>query len=299
MKKYKAFGLTISSELNLDELQLSEEDVDVRIIFDKIGEYIEIEAEKYGYCKVLPKKIILYIPKVAGFCITKGELIAVERHEEVDSATLKLFLLGSCMGAILIQRGIIPIHGSAIYYKGKGILIVGDSGAGKSSLASALIEKGAKLLSDDVIPCKLIDDYYYAVPSMPLQKLTEQSLGVKCFKRFTYREVPRKEPIKKKYYIDRNDFYYNNDLKIDYVVNLMLSDSKEVVIREISGIEKLEVLLNNRYRIEFIKDSMMSRKSFEVCARVAAQSKIYILKRPREDYTVEEQIRNIENVINV
>lgn len=42
------------------------------------------------------------------------------------------------------------IYAGCISYKGKGILIMGDSGSGKSDLALRMImEKGAKLVSDD------------------------------------------------------------------------------------------------------------------------------------------------------
>lgn len=41
------------------------------------------------------------------------------------------------------------IHGTAVLAGASGILVRGVSGAGKSSLAAALIERGAKLIADD------------------------------------------------------------------------------------------------------------------------------------------------------
>ena len=38
------------------------------------------------------------------------------------------------MGALLMQRKILPLHGSAIAIDGKAYAFVGDSGAGKSTL---------------------------------------------------------------------------------------------------------------------------------------------------------------------
>ena len=38
------------------------------------------------------------------------------------------YLLGTCMGTILMQRKILPLHGSAIEIEGKVYAIVGDSG---------------------------------------------------------------------------------------------------------------------------------------------------------------------------
>ena len=41
------------------------------------------------------------------------------------------------------------IHASSVDINGKGVVILGKSGAGKSNLAIKLISMGAKLISDD------------------------------------------------------------------------------------------------------------------------------------------------------
>ena len=41
------------------------------------------------------------------------------------------------------------LHGSAVAFAGRGVLILGASGAGKSALALALIARGAALVADD------------------------------------------------------------------------------------------------------------------------------------------------------
>ena len=43
------------------------------------------------------------------------------------------------------------IHASAVSLAGQGVLIIGPSGSGKSSLALQLIEKGSILISDDQV----------------------------------------------------------------------------------------------------------------------------------------------------
>jgi hypothetical protein len=43
----------------------------------------------------------------------------------------------------------VNIHASCVAIKGKGVLILGDSGAGKSDLALRLIDDGARLVADD------------------------------------------------------------------------------------------------------------------------------------------------------
>ena len=75
------------------------------------------------------------------------------------------------MGAILMQRRLLPLHGSAIAINGKAYAIVGDSGAGKSTLASAFLNKGYQLISDDVIAVSLSqENHSYCYSSISTAK---------------------------------------------------------------------------------------------------------------------------------
>lgn len=95
------------------------------------------------------------VADTAIFAIQNGDTIQVSPMAGADEAKIRLFLLGTCMGALLMQRKILPLHGSAIAIDGKAYAFVGHSGAGKSTLASAFINKGFQLLSDDVIAVTL------------------------------------------------------------------------------------------------------------------------------------------------
>ena len=61
----------------------------------------------------------------------------MEEYEEDVSASISL---GTCMGAILMQRKILSITWQCSSNNGKAYAIVGDSGAGKSTLASAFLK---------------------------------------------------------------------------------------------------------------------------------------------------------------
>lgn len=57
---------------------------------------------------------------------------------------------GTLTAFLLASRGLLPFHGTAVEWNGRGYLICGPSGAGKSSLAAALLLRDARLISDDL-----------------------------------------------------------------------------------------------------------------------------------------------------
>ena len=67
--------------------------------------------------------------------------------KNTDEDMIRLYILRDMYGTLLMQRKILPFHGSAIAINGKAYAIVGDSGAGKSTLASAFLKEGYQLLT--------------------------------------------------------------------------------------------------------------------------------------------------------
>jgi hypothetical protein len=57
---------------------------------------------------------------------------------------------GTVAALLLAWRGRVPLHGTAVEIDGQAVLICGNAGAGKSTLAAGLIGLGARLISDDL-----------------------------------------------------------------------------------------------------------------------------------------------------
>jgi hypothetical protein len=155
---YKAFGLLISSDIFFSELLGMNQQVgmiDVEIIKNDMAKYKgELEGIPNKYV-VLDNDVMFYIPNNAYYSIQEGKTIMVSPEPDADEDLIRLYILGTCLGALLMQRGIYPLHGSALAIHGKAYAIIGESGAGKSTLASALISQGYPILSDDVIAISL------------------------------------------------------------------------------------------------------------------------------------------------
>lgn len=106
---------------------------------------------------------------IGRFRIFGGDRISWEREQEtVSEQDLRLLLLGSAVGALLIQRGMLVLHGNALERDGRAIVCMGHSGAGKSTLAYALMEQGWRLLADDLVA---ITPEGQVLPGIPRIKL--------------------------------------------------------------------------------------------------------------------------------
>lgn len=71
------------------------------------------------------------------------------------------------------------MHATAVAIAGKGLMICGKSGAGKSDLALRLIDRGAILISDDYVDIRRTEDRLLLYPPASLAgKLEVRSLGI-------------------------------------------------------------------------------------------------------------------------
>lgn len=70
-------------------------------------------------------------------------------------------------------------HATAIGIKGKGVVLIGASGCGKSDLALRLIDRGAILVSDDQVQLKAENDapYLYQAPNIA-GKIEVRGIGI-------------------------------------------------------------------------------------------------------------------------
>ena len=115
----------------------------------------------------------LQVEGIGCFRISGGNRIAWSRSgSEVSDQDLRTFLLGSAVGALLIQRGILVLHGNALVKDGQAIVCLGHSGAGKSTLAYELMRQGWQLLADDLVA---IGPEGLVLPGMPRIKLWEDA----------------------------------------------------------------------------------------------------------------------------
>jgi len=87
------------------------------------------------------------------------------------------FLVGQLLPLASLLHGHEPLHASAVGIDGQAVLLMGTSGAGKSSVALSLVAAGARFLADDVSALELRDGAVLAHPGPGLASIEADQLA--------------------------------------------------------------------------------------------------------------------------
>lgn len=93
---------------------------------------------------------------------------------------LCVYLLGPVMGFVLRERGLSPLHASAVSIQDSAIALVGEAGAGKSTTAAALALRGWPVLCEDVCAFDETDATFDVRPAYPRISLWPDSVAMLC-----------------------------------------------------------------------------------------------------------------------
>ncbi|MCM3166353.1 HPr kinase/phosphorylase [Peribacillus frigoritolerans] len=295
---YEAYGLTVSSDIALPEL------LPINIVDDKTDIIIEkADLHTLWFEHSVPdddfviKKdwIMFHVSKTAIFLIQSGNRIEFSPIDAAQEDEIRLYILGTCMGAILMQRKILPIHGSAVAIDGKAYAIVGDSGAGKSTLASAFLKRGYKLMSDDVIPVTLNNENIPIVtPSYPQQKLWLESLNHFEMDSNNYQPLIVRED---KFAVPVQDQFITEQLPLAGVFELIKGENDEIEIKSIQSLQRFYKLYHHTYRNFFIQKSGLMDWHFNTSAKMIKKIEFFQLRRPTNRFTAPDLSEIILNVL--
>ncbi len=110
-----------------------------------------------------------------------GSRIDVYVENDRESEAVYTYLISQVISVALLQKNIESLHASAVALDAKAIVLVGDSGYGKSTLVAALLRNGASLVTDDLLVLTAHGDGYDVAPGACRFKLdprTADLLGV-------------------------------------------------------------------------------------------------------------------------
>jgi hypothetical protein len=180
-----------------------------------------------------------------------------------DTAT---YLLGPIMGFVMLLRGIVCLHASAVAVGDKAIALLGPAGSGKSTTAAAFSDRGYSILAEDVVTLDDRGDHFFVRPGYPCIRLWPTSVKALYG---TENHLPKLTPNWDKRYLELTERFQQLPLRLAAIYQLSerRQDRTAPFIEALDKSEGLISLVANTYATKLM-DKQMRAREFELLTRV-------------------------------
>jgi len=223
-------------------------------------------------------------PGPGRYLISRGEEILIECRPGTDPRDIRINVLGPAWGALLHQRGLFPLHASAIATESGAVLFMGASGSGKSTLAAALVRQGYRLLADDICAIDTRGAVPMVMPGNPCLMLWQDMLGVLDLKADMLTAVRSQL---KKFAVPVQTGFSAEPSPIRAIFILREENTPEFNASRLLGFRKMEAISINAYRRGLIGSLGLVAQHAAQLGRIAAAAPITRVSRPRHRFQLE------------
>ena len=288
--EYSVFGLRVRSSLELPELLPASGDgqPDVTIEMAPIAD----EPAPGSEVTAVNGALVLVVPDIARFRISGGNTIVVDAERGTPERNVRLFLLGSAFGALLHQRGLLPLHANAVEIDGKAIAFMGASGEGKSTLAAWFHDRGFRVVADDVCVVSIKQDGRpYALPGLARLRLWQDALEASGRQSGHYGRSYADESWNKFDVPIERSVGAGSEIELCGVYDLCRANSFR--IDELSGIEAADAVFTHTYRGSYLNAAKGERRHWESCVTLVRSTPVFRLSRPSDLERMSETFEQI------
>lgn len=294
--QYRAFGLNIYSELDLPDLNRQDfQQEDVRIVFgNNPSKLSQINAQGVLY-QASKNQFLFTMDGVASFHVKDGNFIIIDLAENASLNDVRLFLLGPVFGALLLQKEMLPLHGSSVLKNGCSTIFCGKSGAGKSTLAALLSRRGYYLLADDISIVHSTGDISSVTTGITHLKLwqdvVQQLYG-------DYSRLPRVREQLLRYKVRVDNPNINTVNRLQNIVILEKNNNTVFEWEEVFGMQKFSLVKDHTYREQYIKGLETTLPHFHQINALIGNVRVYLLRRPDSSLLLNELADFVEVKVN-
>ncbi len=279
---YKAFGLNIKSDFEIPELLVSDGVPDIEIKIGKTPQKLDKVINKGVMYQAAKNEFLLEVNNIAKYFVANGNKINVEPFKKEIDKEVRLFLLGSAFGALFIQRGLLPIHGSAVKFGKSATIFTGVSGVGKSSIAAYFVSQAFQVLADDI---SVVNHNLEVVPGFPKMKLWNDILQKLKIEDQSLEQI---RPDMMKFQLPVNENYFNKPLPLKNIIIINTKNSPGFEFEELTGIKKFNAVKINTYRHRFVQGLDKQQDHFQVLNKLLPETRVYKVARPQSPLLLNE-----------
>lgn len=277
---YTCYGIGITSEIPCPELVESNPDTEATIKINEGQTPQELEAPTRIAARfsLAPQQLLLSIDSVARFWVRNGNRITFERAPGASLNDVRVFLYGTAIGAALLQQGHLPLHATTVTKGKHAIAFAGPSGAGKSTLAHTLLQRGWKLVCDDISVLTLIDGELRVQPAYPSIKLWNDVLEA------SNTDISKLHKIRTdfdKYRWTAKEQFHATPVPLTAIIGLLPIDREKIQVETLKGANKFKYLVQQTYRHQMIKDMANSASIFGAWSQTLEHVPLWSIQRPQ------------------
>lgn len=284
--RYSCYGLTIDSEIPLPDLgtpatasPTTSGPADLTIRYGALDAPDPADVSPLGLWRH-GTVCGIEVPDVGRYEARHGTEILVDPLPDADPRAVRLFLLGSAMGATMMLRGALVLHGNAIRVGDACAVVLGHSGAGKSTLAAEFDRRGFDVLSDDVVP---VDGDGLALPGYPRIKLWDDALD--RLGRSTA-DLERIHDAHEKFQVPLQRSALE-PLPLRWVYVLERHAGEELSLDQAHGAVAFALLHEHTYRNDLVLGGDAAAAHLQQCAGLIGRARITRVLRPAGTMTAE------------
>jgi hypothetical protein len=233
--------------------------------------------------------LLFAIRNVGTFRVRDGRDVVVSAAPDADERAIRVYLLGTCFGVLCHQRGLLPLHASAVRAPDGCAAFSAPSGTGKSTLAAWLAQRGHPLITDDVCVLEATESGVRVLPAHPYVKVWDDGLEALAAERS---DLTRVYGRREKYHMPLSEGFTAEPVPMRRLY--MVADGEGIAIERVSGLDAVAALVEATYRMPHAVRMGLETAHFRLCASVSAAVGVYRLRRPRDLERMEETLEALE-----
>lgn len=259
---------------------------------------VEIDPD----CIANSREFLLRIPGVARYRVSHGEEIVVDAAEGAPPLNVRTYLLGSVFSVLCHQRGLLPLHASAIRYGGGVAAFLGNSGEGKSSLAAHLAKRGHSVVADDLCLVETAGrEQAEVIPSAPWLKLWRASLdqlgrGAEGLDQVYSEDDKYRLPLEKPALTGSGDRCEPLGMLI-FLEHQSAGEQQHPRLVEVPRLLAITRLMSFTHQAFMVEALGLREENFRRCGKALSGAKAYRLERPWGFEHMEETVTVVEDVL--
>lgn len=218
---------------------------------------------------------------VVRICFERREVSVTHVSPEVTDETLEHYMIDQVVPRVMSLDNALILHAGAVEHQGQALVLIGESGRGKSTLVGSLCQRGFRLMGDDAVAISEMEGQYRGEAVYPSLRLAPDSIDSLLLDpayttKFAYYSDKRRISVKHSGEHTEGSF----GLKALYFLAPQ-GDDVSVAKRRMTIAETCIGLVQNSFSLD-PTDRIVAMRKLDCASAVAAAVPAYELSFPRD-----------------